>query len=453
MADRTPRDEADPTAKFSTDDDAREAAAREAATLEAELGADRELAGAWLDEVRKAPLAELAPRVARVAGSHGDQPNIVLRACDVLIRLAERLPPDEPLPEANPASLAVQLAERCLAEAGAATADERAYLQMALANALRLIRAHEPALPLYEAALAAHPERGTWWFNLGLLHKASGRFAEALTANQNARARLGDDKAVLWNIAICATALGRGEDAAEALQKLGHPARVAASGMPYVDDLPPVQVRAATLGPGVGSGSLLPDRSVGLELLWVAPISPCHGVVSSTSQRDAAIDYGDVVLWDAVPVGIAEHDGRRVPRFPLLALLRRGLERRFRFVALQQSEGEVGALGASLPEGAQLFVHVERVEMICARCASGEHMHKHKHEPPEEHRLVYGKLVLSPDVELAGFRTALEERVRAHPRVQLVVPGLLEALGDTPAAGKAHQLWRGLERIGLRSSP
>ena len=89
--------------------------------------------------------------------------------------------------------------------------------------------------------------------------------------------------------------------------------------------------------------------------------------------------------------------------------------------------------------------------MLCARCASGEHMHKHRHEPPQEHRLVYGKLVLSPDVELTAFRGVLEERLRAHPRVQLVVPGLLEAIGDTAAAGKAHQLWRGLERVGLRS--
>lgn len=447
MSDRSSRNEAEPTVQFSTEE-----AAREAAALEAELGADAELAAAWLDEVRKAPLAELAPRIARVASSHAAEPSVVLRACDVLIRLAERLPPDEPLPDGNPASLAAGLAGHCLAEATAAAAEERAYLQMALANALRLTRAYEKALPLYEAALAAHPERGSWWFNLGLLHKATGAFAEALSANQNARARLGDDRAVLWNSAISATATGRGTEAVEALQKLGFAAaRVAPSGMPYVEDLPPVQVRAATLGPGVGSGSLLPDRSVGLELLWVTPISPCHGVVSSTSQRDAAIDYGDVVLWDAVPVGVGEHEGRKVPRFPLLALLRRGQERRFRFVALQQAEGEVAALGASLPEGAQLFVHLERVEMLCARCASGEHMHKHKHEPPEEHRLVYGKLVLSPDVELTGFRVALEEQLRAHPRVQLVLPGLLEAIGDTPAAGKAHQQWRGLERIGLRT--
>ena len=201
--------------------------------------------------MRKAPLAELAPRVARVAASHAAEPSVVLRACDVLIRLAERLPPDEPLPESDPASLAVGLAQRCLAEAGAATADERGVrADGAGERAAPDARVRRGARRSTRPRWRAHPERGTWWFNLGLLHKATGAFAEALAANQNARARLGDDKAVLWNLAISATALGRGEDAAEALRKLGHPARVAASGMPYVEELPPVQVRAATLGPG-----------------------------------------------------------------------------------------------------------------------------------------------------------------------------------------------------------
>ena len=84
--------------------------------------------------------------------------------------------------------------------------------------------------------------------------------------------------------------------------------------------------------------------------------------------------------------------------------------------------------------------------MLCPRCASGEHMRKHEHGTPEEHRLVYGKLVIAGSVDLPAFRGALDAALRRHPGVQLVMPGLLEAIGDTPAAGKAHQMWRGLER-------
>jgi hypothetical protein len=84
--------------------------------------------------------------------------------------------------------------------------------------------------------------------------------------------------------------------------------------------------------------------------------------------------------------------------------------------------------------------------MLCARCASGEHLRKHDHGPAEAHRIAYGKVVVDGGVELADFHAALDAAQQRHPGVRLVVPGLYEALGDTVAAGKAHQLWRGLER-------
>ncbi len=430
-----------------------EDALREAEALASEIASDATLAVEWLDLLREAPTAGAADWVGRVLDHHPTDAEVVTRACDALIRIAERTAPDEPQAADGPARRAADAAARCLAAADARAAHPElvGYLHMSRANALRLLRSHEEALASYRAAIAKQPERGGWWFNLGLLHKATGNWAEAFAVNQRARAMLGDERAVLWNLAISATALGRGADAVSALRKLGHDAQVAASGMPYVEGLPPAQVRVASVGSGIGpSTAALPDRTVGLEVLWVTPLSPCHGVVSSASQREASVDFGDVVLWDAIPVGVAEHGGRPVPRFPLLAVLTRGDERRFRFVALQQSAGDVAAFAEGLPDDTRLFVHHERVELLCARCASGEHMHKHRHEPPQEHRLVYGKLVVPGHVELDGFRRDLEARLRNQPKIQLVMPGLLEAVGDTAAAGKAHQMWRGLERTGMK---
>jgi hypothetical protein len=174
-------------------------------------------------------------------------------------------------------------------------------------------------------------------------------------------------------------------------------------------------------------------------------------VVSSASYRVASVDYGDVVLWDGVPVGVGEYEGRPVPRLPLLAVLHKGDERRFRFVALQQQAGQVEALAAELPEDARLFVHNERVEHVCPRCASGEAPSEHSHMPAEAHRLVYGKIVLPAQADLAGFRRDLDSLLRRHERVQLVLPELLQAVGDSAAAGKAHQLWRSLERRAERT--
>jgi len=420
--------------------------------LAGQLDRDAELAATWLDLLRATPSrASLLEEVQRVLQRWPHDATLVSRACDALIRAAERVPPDLAQPPDGPAQLAASAAEACLQRG--ANPEIAPFLHMARGNALRLLARFDAALEAMQVALAAAPERAGFWFNLGLLHKAQRDWRAALDANRRAielsAAQGGDPKAALWNLAICATALGEGPDAVDALRKLGHGAQLAPSGMPYVEGLPPLQVRAATIGSGLGT-SALPDRSVGFELLWVTPISPCHGVVSSATYRDASVDYGDVVLWDAVPIGLGELDGKPVPRMPLLALLVKGDERRFRFVALQQAAEQLAAIGPELPAQARLFVHQERIELLCARCASGEHMHKHQHDPAEEHRLVYGKIVLPGSADLLAFRDQLDAVLARHPGVRLVMPGLLEAIGDSPAAGKAHQLWRGLERASRR---
>jgi hypothetical protein len=158
------------------------------------------------------------------------------------------------------------------------------------------------------------------------------------------------------------------------------------------------------------------------------------------------------VLWDGTPIGIGEHEGKPVPRFALLSRLRAGDERRLRFVAFEQNEGDVQRLAADLSEGALLFVHQSQVEMLCTRCASGDDMRKHRHTAPEPHRLVYGKIIVPARSELAAFRRALDASLTRHAGVQMVVPGLYEALGDAAAAGKAHQIWRGIERSAQKAN-
>lgn len=399
--------------------------------LAGRIAQDREVAAAWLTLLRVSPgRPGLLADIKLIVSAFADDPQLVNIACDALIREAERVAPDEPPPEGGAAHTAVVAAQRCLElldEQARNDAERMGYLQINLANALRLSHLHERAERAFKAALKRGPEHGWWWFNYSLLHKARRAFDECLEATEEARARLGDQKPLLWNLAISATALGQGKRAAEAYAKLGIACTVAASGMPQVDGLPPVQIRVATVGPGHAGPAPVPDTAVSFELLWVAPLSPCHGVVQTASYRQGSVDYGDVVLWDAVPVGTAEHAGRRVPRFPLLAVLRAGDEHRFRFVALQRKPGAIAPLEGELPGGGLLFVHRAGPE-----AATSE--------------LVYGKVVLPGDADLAEFRTAFDARLASVGDVELVMPGLLEALGDTPAAGKAHTMWRGLER-------
>lgn len=407
--------------------------------LAQQMNADREVAHAWLTLLRLSPgRPGLVADAKVILGAFADDPDLVTIGCDALIREAERQAPDEPPPEKGAAHTAVAAAQGCLERLGADQRDDptlMGYLQINLANALRLAHLYDRAELAFGAALKRGPDRGHWWFNFGLLHKAQGKYEAGLEANERALALLGPDKPILWNIAICATALGKGARAVEAYKALGLPCRVAASGMPEAE-LPPVQVRVATVGPGHAGPDTVPDQAVAFELLWVQPLSPCHGVVQTPTYRQADIDYGDVVLWDAVPVGTGKLDGRTVPRFRVLSVLHKGSEHRFRFVALEREAGALAALEGPVAAGGQLFVH---------RPPDGGKPPASTHGQP-----LYGKVVLPEDADLGAFRDAFVADVDGRP-LEVVMPGLLEALGETAAAGKAHTMWRGLERTGEKA--
>lgn len=420
------------------------------------LTTDRSVAAAWLELLELSPDRPTAlDEVTAVLETWPEDARLVIAACAALLAMAHRIPPDEPPPAEGPATLAARAAERALAslsEADRRDPDFGGYLNINLANALRLSRtADERALAAYRAALELAPDNGHWWFDFGVFAKWRARFEESLACMEKAREKLGSTKPVLWNLAIAATALGRGEVAVEAWRTLGLDAAVhASSGMPFVDQLPPVQVRVPSRGTGTAAPTNVPDRAASFELLWIAPLSPCHGVVVTPSFRETMVDYGDVVLWDGAPVSVARDGDRPVPRFPLLAALRRGDERRFRFVGLQQQAGDVEALEGDLPEGTRVFVHEERVEYVCPRCASGDVLTKHDHSPPEEHRIVYGKIIVPAAIELRAFQEAYEGAIRRRGKVALALPGLYEALGETKKAGQQHLAWGGIERAAIK---
>jgi hypothetical protein len=375
--------------------------------------------------------AEALNVAERIVGGFGSDPEVVIKLSAALLRVAELRPADEPPFEKGPAHLAAGACQRCFEQLdGKARMDPNlgGYLQINLADCLRMMGPDhdEDALNAYKVALAIDDRRGSWWFNLGLLHKWRGRFREGLDANQKAYARLGAQRHVLWNLAICATALGEGKLALEAWQKIGVQGELSAGGMPYVPDMPPMQVRVATLGEETGQNDPLPAQAVTFEVLWVQPLSPCHGVIQSPTARRASVDYGDVVLWDGAPVRLNRVGERDVPVFPLLWILRPGDERRLRFVGMEKQRGAAEAL--DLGEDTKLVVFDRRSS------------------PAGDAHLFYGKLIVPGARDLNEVRRALETGLRTKAGLTLAVPQLYELLGDAPQAGKAHQAWGGIER-------
>jgi tetratricopeptide (TPR) repeat protein len=399
-------------------------------------GSSREVALAFAELLTLDPTYEEALSVGeRIVAGFASDPAVIIPLSAALLRVAELRPADEPPFDKGPAHLAAGACQRCIESL---SSDQRTdpevggYLQLNMADALRMMGPDhdEDAQNAYRVALAVGGDRGAWWFHFGLLHKWRGRFREGLDANQKAYARLGAQRPVLWNIAICATALGEGKLALEAWEKLGIRGELSAGGMPYVPNMPPLQLRVATVGEETGSDPL-PARAVTFEVLWVQPLSPCHGVIQSPTARKASVDYGDVVLWDGAPVRMNRLGEREVPVFPLLWILRPGDERRLRFVGMQKERGMVQTLGAELEAAladTPLVVFDERTNA------------------QRDAHLFYGKLIVPAARELGEVRRVLEQALRQKPGLTLAVPQLYELLGDTPQAGKAHQAWGGIER-------
>ena len=427
------------------------------------LDSDRKLAELALSLIQQMGNAPAQREVLRgLAESWGTDWQLTLLAASLLIEQAGRRGMDEPtLTEDGPASWAARALQRSLDALGDAErkdADVAGHLYATLGNALRLCGPgrDDEAQEAFTRAIEIDPERGEWWYDAGLLDKWRGRFDEGYAANEQARMRMGPQRPVLWNLAICATALGKAEEAVEVWEEIGVPARLdRARDMPYVAGLPPMVLRVLSrTSPADGTASL-PDKAVGFELVWTAPLSPCHGVVQSPTFGDAPIDYGDLVLWDGAPVAAHQVSAEEaVPVFPLLEVLRPGDERRWAFVALEREPEALEGLEQALPEGTRVFVQQERVGHHCPACEAGE-AHEHQEAGSATATaaatagLARGKVIVQRTQDLEAFRTAWEAATGVRA-LSVSLPALYEELGDSKRAGQEHQAWRGIEGKALR---
>lgn len=292
--------------------------------------------------------------------------------------------------------------------------------------------------------LAFEEENWRRHFAWGDFLKSRGRFAEALDATREAARRGGSDvQPVIWNLGICATALGDGATALEQWRRIGCTVASGDDGLP-VGRFGPAQVRLAQRPLAVRDAAL--DDPGGQETVWIERLSPCHGRVVSALVDDLGVDYGDVVLHDGVPVGTLRAEGRSAPIFPHLLTLRREAWPNFAFAGTQQRAGQIAELGSRLGGGAELYVHTEYVRMLCPDCAGGE---AHAHEAPF-HPVVRGKLVVPRGVPLDAVGAALLRETGGSTSARVLVPDLWAALGDHP---RAEAEWPSFRELHQRCEP
>ncbi|MEZ4250898.1 MAG: hypothetical protein R3B99_21960 [Polyangiales bacterium] len=347
---------------------------------------------------------------------------VVVAACAALNAAAARRPLDAPPREGGPEARAYALARAALDALGEEDDSEAAaYLAVNAAQAAHALGPEHDgeAVAAYERALAILPAKGQWWNDFGVLHKWRTLAARVFDALGRVRAPRRPTRRALER-ALAATALGEGDVAAGLWRDLGFlgPSLVRR----HADRRRRPTARQCAVARRGLRLRTRPEQS--FEVAWVTPLSPCHGVVSSATFRDAPIDYGDLVLWDGAPVA------NDPPVFPLLEILKEGDERRLRFATIVR-EGDLAALGDAMPEGVKVFAHPAGREV-------------------EGERLAYGKLVVPASVDLASVRQKLEEVARGPKGHRFAIPGLYEATGPSKRAGQEHQAWRALERAALQ---
>lgn len=311
----------------------------------AEVDTRLELAWAWLVLLERtwAVAPPEADVTARLLERWPERPDFALQLAQTLIARVDGRVVDRDVGAEDPAIVAAALLERTLAAiAREPDAEPEAELMARLfgwlGTALRLAGpSHDDAARrAFEAAIARAPEHGGRRFDLGLHHKNRGRWAEALECFEAAAARGAAREPTQWNIAIAATALGRGATAQAAWSALGLETRLGPDGLPALAEAGRAKVRLSSRPVG---GPVL-DGPLAYEDVWVAPQSPCHGWVLTPPSRPTSAAYGDVVLWDGAALEASRAPGAPLT-FPMLARLRAGDARTFEFVA---REPEPGAL-------------------------------------------------------------------------------------------------------------
>lgn len=336
-------------------------------------------------------------------------------------------PPDHPLFEriVNELRLHVQ----------PGAADEITLL-LGLSNATRTLgRQHdELALRCYERLAELEPDEASSHYNLGLLHKTRGRFAEGLAANRRALTLLGPDdhrEPYDWNLGICATGAGEGPAALEVWKRIGNKIEMGRFDLPE-GRYPSTKVKLAERPLAERSAD---DDSPGMqETVWVERLSPCHGIIRSVLYQDLGIDYGDVVLFDGAPITYHRYGDETVPVFPHLATLRRSGYQIYDFLGTQDQPNRLSEVSDRLADDTVVYSHTESFELLCPDCWRNGEIDRSHHHREQEHQVIIGKVAAPPHVSPADLLAQLDEALTDLDDCRILVPALCEAAGQPERA-------------------
>ncbi|MET0534917.1 MAG: prenyltransferase [Steroidobacter sp.] len=307
------------------------------------------------------------------------------------------------------------------------TEDEVRTLE-GLATAARMLarQRDELAESAYRRLVELEPERPGPHYNLGLLYKTRGRFAEGVIANQTA-AKLAKKpvESYQWNLGICATGAGQGEVALAVWKQLEQRIKMGRFGLPE-GGYPMCKVRLAERP--LAERTAASDDPGLEETIWIERLSPCHGIIRSVLYQQLGVDYGDVILMDGAPITYHTYGDKKIPVFPHLATLVKNHYRFFDFAGTQEEKGQLGDISRDLERDAIVYSHTENYVTLCANCWR-ERSVDHEHKATLAKHVIAGRVAAPPDLDVKELLRQLDAAMSSRESCHLYVPQLCEAAG------------------------
>lgn len=215
------------------------------------------------------------------------------------------------------------------------------------------------------AATRAAPKWSVPWYELGLLCKYAGRWAESLEHNRRAAQLDPDDEASWWNMGIAATAVGDWSAARRAWTACGIT-------LPEGDGPPDTDF-------GLVPVRLEPDDAG--EVVWARRMDPARARIENVPLPGTRFRWRDLVLHDGAVEGYRVVDGREVPVFNVLDRLEPSGFETF-VVELTRNDDAATARLASLADelGGGAEDWGTSTNILCRDCSLGK-PHEHTAAP------------------------------------------------------------------------
>jgi hypothetical protein len=226
------------------------------------------------------------------------------------------------------------------------------------------------AIENYTKALILDPARGDTLYNLGLIYKYRGAWAQSFDFNRRARALQPDDEATLWNLAIASTALRDWRTSRDVWRRLNIITEAGEGPIEQDRGRTPVRLNAD-------------ERTVGVvEVVWSQALCPVRSRLINIPTGETNFRYGDTVLHDGAAVGYRVNSNRQeCPVFNVLELFEPSKFSTYEVSVEVDSSDEIEALDRACEEAGIPFEDwTASLRSLCKACSEERPHEGHDHE-------------------------------------------------------------------------